>query len=271
MNYHYQVTPKTQPAGGAKLLSEARIGHARIAEIPAGVRPESVAEAYGCQDAVVQHWLDHYGGEIAGYKIACTNVTAQRQLNVDGPFHGKLLSAFCFESPATLPTDRFFMRVIEAEFGFLMGRDLPPAAEPRSREEVAAAVDALVPGIEIVDSRFDDWTTIGAPSLTADNACNAAWVRGTPVKNWQHLDLAEHTVRLTVNGKLHREGSGRAVLGHPLNALKWLADTLSSQGRTLKAGQFVTTGVTMEVYFAERGDHCVADFGPLGMVEVEFT
>ncbi len=255
---------------GAQLLSDARTKHVRLAELPEAVRPRTTEEAYRCQDLLVQQLLEHYGGAGIGYKIACTNVTAQRQLNVDGPFHGRMTSAFCFDSPARIDAGQFFMRVVEAEFAFRMGRDLPPASAERSVEEVAAAVEGVLPGIEIVDSRFDDWTTIGALSLIADNACHAAWVKGGLLEDWRGIDLAAQTVRLTVNGNLHREGSGRAVLGHPLNALTWLANQLSAQGRGLKAAQYVTTGVTMEVYMGQRGDQITADFGPLGAVELAF-
>lgn len=255
---------------GAQLLCDARTKQVRLAELPETVRPKTPEEAYRCQDLLVQGLLDHYGGIGIGYKIACTNVTAQRQLNVDGPFHGRMMSAFCFDSPARIATDQFFMRVVEAEFAFRMARDLPPVLGERSNEEVAAAVDGVLPGIEIVDSRFDDWTGIGALSLIADNACHAAWVKGSLLKDWRGIDLAAQTVRLTVNGNLHREGSGRAVLGHPLNALAWLANQLSSQGRGLRAGQYVTTGVTMEVYMGQPGDRIEADFGPLGLVELAF-
>ncbi len=226
--------------------------------------------AYACQDALVRKLIQHYGGYGIGYKIACTNVTAQRQLNVDGPFYGRMMSAFCFDTPARIDASRFFMRVVEAEFAFRMTQGLPARAEPYRAEEVAEAVEGVLPGIEIVDSRFDDWTTIGAPSLIADNACHAAWVKGRLATDWRELDLAAHTVRLIVNGKLHREGSGRAVLGHPLNALAWLANQLSSHGLRLEAGQYVTTGVTMEVYMGERGDRIQADFGSLGVVDLDF-
>jgi len=213
---------------------------------------------------------------VIGYKVACTNVTAQRQLSVDAPFAGRLLSAFFFESPARVDAAKFFMRVVEAEFAFEMARDLPPTAAPRSRDEIAAAVKGVIPGIEIVDSRFDDWLTIGAPSLIADNACNAAWVKGKPVKgglltDWQGIDLAAQAVRVMVNGKLAREGSGSNVLGHPLNALEWLVNNLSARGLGLEAGQYVTTGVTTVVYMAERGDHITADFGPVGSVDLDFV
>ena len=235
------------------------------------VRPTTPEAAYRVQDELIERWLAHYGGSVIGYKVACTNVTAQRQLSVDAPFSGRLLSAFFFEAPATVDASRFFMRVVEAEFAFEMAHDLPPSAVPRSGEEIADAVKGVIPGIEIVDSRFDDWTTIGAPSLIADNACNAAWVKGRLMPDWRSLDLAAQAVRVHVNGKLLREGRGANVLGHPLNALEWLVNNLSSRGLGLKAGQYVTTGVTTEVYMAERGDRITADFGRVGSVDVTFA
>jgi 2-keto-4-pentenoate hydratase len=255
----------------AQALAQARIKHQRLSELPAAIRPKTSEDACAVQDALVDRLLAHYGGTLIGYKIACTNVTAQRQLNVDAPFAGRLLSAFFFESPARVDAGKFFMRVVEAEFAFEMGRDLSPTASPRSRQEIAAAVKGVMPGIEIVDSRFDDWTTIGAPSLIADNACNAAWVKGALVTDWQEIDLAAQAVRVTVNGKLLREGRGSNVLGHPLHALEWLVHSLSARGLGLKAGQYVTTGVTTEVYMAERGDRITADFGPVGSVDLTFV
>jgi 2-keto-4-pentenoate hydratase len=151
-----------------------------------------------------------------------------------------------------------------------MALDLLPGGAPFSREHLIPAIEGVLPAIEIVDSRFESWTTIGAPSLIADNACNAAWVRGAVRKDWQNLDLAAQPVRVIVNGQLVREGSGSAVLGHPLNALEWLANSLASRGIALKAGQYITTGVTTEVYMAEPGDRITGDFGPVGSAEVAF-
>lgn len=255
---------------GDQLLFEARTSRVRLPELPDSVRPNTTDEAYSCQGALVQQLLSHYGGEIIGYKIACTNRSAQIQLNVAGPFYGNLMSSFCYESPARVDADQFFMRVIEAEFAFRMAHDLPPTSVPRTREEIAAAIEGVIPGIEIVDSRFDSWTTVGALSLIADNACNAGWVRGRLLENWQCIDLASQPVRVVVNGILLREGSGSAVLGHPLNALQWLVNSLSSTGVGLKAGQYITTGVTTDVYMAERGDSITADFGLVGTVDLAF-
>ena len=261
-------TGATKTASG--LLCEARISRTRLPELPANLRPATPEAGYECQDQVVKRLLEHYGGQVVGYKIACTNRLAQELLNLDGPFCGSLMSAFCFDSPAELRASNYSARVVEAEFAFRMGRDLPAASEPLSREYIAGAIETAIPSIEIVDSRFTSWTTVGAPSLIADCACNAAWVRGPEVSNWMDVDLAAQQVRLLVNGEVVHRGSGGAVLGHPLNAIRWLVDTLHSRGLGLKKGHWVTTGVTTEVYFAEAGDHVVADFGPIGTAEVTF-
>ena len=62
------------------LLAQARINHKRLSELPEAVRPKTPAEAYSVQDGLIDELLAHYGGSVIGYKIACTNITAQRQL-----------------------------------------------------------------------------------------------------------------------------------------------------------------------------------------------
>jgi 2-keto-4-pentenoate hydratase/2-oxopent-4-enoate/cis-2-oxohex-4-enoate hydratase len=74
-----------------------------------------------------------------------------------------------------------------------------------------------------------------------------------------------------VNGNEVTSGKGSAVLGHPLKALAWLANTLPQHGLSLKQGDWVTTGVVTGLYYAQAGDHVVADFGSLGQVEIKWT
>ncbi len=240
----------------------------RLAELPADVKPQSIDDAYEVPAELIPKLLARFGGEAIGYKIACTNEIAQRQLHVDHPFFGRLLSATSQHSPGCLNAEEHFMCVMEAEFAFQMARDLSPKGSPRTSDEVSAAVEGVIPGIEVVDSRYDSWTTVGTTSLIADNACHGAWVRGALGKNWRNIDLAEQKVRLVINGELMGEGSGAAVLGHPLNALTWLANELNTRGMGLKAGDFVTTGVTTDIYLAGSGDRILANFGPVGQVEL---
>jgi 2-keto-4-pentenoate hydratase len=255
---------------GSQLLLDARLQRVRLQELPPGARPATAADAYQCQARLVEQLNSHDGGHCIGYKIACTNAVAQRFLSMPEPFYGRLLSSSTFDSPALIPPGDFFMRVIESEFAFQFARDLPPAAQPLDLDQIADALAGVLPGIEIVDSRFHSWTTVGASSLIADNACHGAWVKGALVADWRHLDLAAQPVELSVNGSVRERGSGSAVLGHPLNALQWLVHRLHQQGIGLQAGDYVTTGVTTNIYDAQAGDHLVADFGPVGAIDLRF-
>lgn len=253
---------------GARLLANARVKMQRLPELPPEARPQTPEEAYLCQDFLVDALRRHYGGQFIGYKIACTNKLAQDLLHVSGPFSGRMFSTHIRESPGRLRAADFFMRVMEAEFAFRMGRDLPASGAPYTREQVADAIEGVLPGLEVVDSRFDSWTTIGAPALIADNACHGAWVKGALVRDWRSFPLAAQEVQLLVNGSVVQRGSGAAVLGHPLNAMEWLANHLASRGSALRAGEYITTGVTTDIYLAKAGDRVQADFGPIGRVEV---
>jgi 2-keto-4-pentenoate hydratase len=255
---------------GSQLLLDARVMRARLIELPSGARPATPAEAYQCQGSLVEKLLAHLGGRTIGYKIACTNAIAQQFLNMPEPFYGRLLSATTFNGPARLRTGDFFMRIIESEFAFQFARDLPPSSKPLEVDAIADALGGVLPGIEVVDSRFTEWTKVGAPSLIADNACHGAWVKGALVTDWRRLDLAAQAVTLSVNGSVVQRGSGAAVLGHPLQALQWLVHRLHAQGVGFSSGDYVTTGVTTDIYDAQPGDALVADFGPVGSVAVTF-
>lgn len=255
----------------ADILLGARLRREPIDELPPGARPATPEEAYASQNRVIERLLNHYGGHTIGYKIACTNAVAQRFLNTPEPFSGRLLSASTFDSPARLPAADFFMRIIESEFAFQFARDLPPADHPLDRGEIADALAGVLPGIELVDSRFQSWTSVGVPSLIADNACHGAWIKGALVRNWRDLDLAAQPVTLSVNGAVVQRGAGSAVLGHPLNALQWLVHRLHAQGIGLQAGEYVTTGVTTDIYDAQPGDRLHAEFGPVGSVELSLS
>lgn len=254
----------------SQLLLDARVKRARLTELPAGSRPVTPQDGYQCQARLVERLLAHMGGRTIGYKIACTNAIAQEFLSMPEPFYGRLFSTTTFDSPARLRAGDYFMRIIESEFAFQFTRDLPPSGQPLTVDAIADALAGVLPGIEVVDSRFTDWRSVGAPSLIADSACHGAWVKGALVTDWRKFDLAAQAVTLSVNGSIVQRGSGAAVLGHPLKALQWLVNRLHSEGVGLSAGDYVTTGVTTDIYDAQPGDVLVAEFGPVGSVRVSF-
>ena len=188
---------------------------------------------------------------------------------MDAPFFGVLMSHSSHRSPATLRGTDFTVRCAEAEFGFEMAADVP-AGPTYTADTIRDFIGAAMPSIEIVDHRYHDWKTVGAPSLLADNAIHGAWVMGEPYAGWRQIDFAKHPVKLVVNGERTFTGSGAAVLGNPLSVVAWLANELPKFDRRLRRGDRITTGVTTDIYLAQPGDRLLADFGMMGRVSLEF-
>ena len=247
----------------------SRLVIARRSRQPAAGLPEvkTFDDAYAVQAAFRAQW----GDAVVGHKVGCSSEQSQRLVNAPGPIAGSLFGAALWPEPATLDAAQFFVVGVEAEFGFRLGADLPPRAAPYSRDEVSAAVDAVVPVIEICDTRLTDWRSRPIEEITADNAFNGGLVAGRPFQDWRHLDLGIHVVTLSIDGETKGTGTGALVLGHPLLALTWLANELSRRGEGMRAGALVAAGTCTGLHFANRDSTVVADFGSaLGRVTIHF-
>ena len=233
----------------------------RLQQLPDSCRPAGLAQGYAAQ-AMLE---EVSGSPSLGWKIAATNITGQRHIGVDAPIGGRLLAARMVNGDRPVPIAANFMRVAEAEFAFVLARDLPPRKEDYTPDEVLACVASLHPAIELPDSRFEDFATAGGPQLAADNACSGWFMLGEAAgESWRDMDLAAHPVSLYVNGREATSGHGADVLGGPLVALAWLANSHDLRGCGLLAGDIVTTGVCGHPSPIGAGDSVCADFGPLG-------
>ena len=122
------------------------------------------------------------------------------------------------------------------------------------------------------DSRYEDFTRVGAAQLIADVACACWFVLGPATRvDWRALDLAQHSVAAYRNGALAGQGSGANVLGDPRSALAWIANELSAYGDGLRAGDVVITGTCLTPVPVSAGDSVKADFGEFGVLEVGFV
>jgi 2-keto-4-pentenoate hydratase len=240
----------------------------QIESLPPECRPEDRAVGYAIQDAVI----GLSGQRVVGWKIAATSQAGQRHINVDGPLAGPLLEQRALPPGVPVSLEGNHMRAAEAEFAFRFGRPLPGRSQPYSVDEVLAAVASLHPSIEIPDSRYVDFTKVGAAQLIADCAC-ACWYRiGSPVgADWRRDDLVHHAVTAYRNGAVSGAGSGANVLGDPRVALTWLVNELSSYGRAIATNDVVMTGTCVVPVAVSPGDHVRMDFGAYGDVDVAFA
>jgi 2-keto-4-pentenoate hydratase len=242
--------------------------------LPSELMPQDRAEAYAIQSQLetrTQHPL-------FGWKIAATSVAGQQHIGVNGPMLGRLLQEQVRQENASVSLAGNRMRVAECEFAFVMAKNLPPRtnAQPYTTKEVLAAVKSLHPAIEIPDSRYQRFETVGAPQLIADNACAHQFVLGRATTcNWKVLNLASHAVTATVQNAdqtkpVHHHGVGSNVLGDPRIALTWMVNELSSLGITLKANAVVTTGTCIVPIAVRANDRVTVSFGVIGEVGIGF-
>jgi 2-keto-4-pentenoate hydratase len=177
-----------------------------------------------------------------------------------------------YPSLAHLPSNIFIRyRCSECEFAFRLARDLPPRPEAYSEDEVADAVEALYPAVEIGDTVFEDWYgASGYQGSSMDNGGAAAFVHGAPVYNWRGMDLPNARIDLSMNGQYVKSGYGRAAMGNPLTSLTWMANWLRIRNDALHAGEFVSTGTCTGHFFAAPGDRLDVDFGEIGKVVVMY-
>ena len=252
----------------ADLLWRTWMAPARIEALPIDCRPSSRADGYEIQAAVI----GLSGQRVAGWKIAATSQAGQRHINVDGPLAGPLLDQRALTPGAAASLSGNLMLVAEAEFAFRFAEPLPSRAKSYTADEVLSAVRSLHPAIEVPDSRYVDFTKVGAAQLIADCAC-ACWYRiGHVVEaDWRHDDLVEHTVTAHRNEEQMGTGRGANVLGDPRVALTWLVNELSAHGRAIAAGDVVMTGTCLVPITVSPGDHVRMDFGSYGVIEVSFA
>jgi 2-keto-4-pentenoate hydratase len=260
------MTPIAALAAARLLSSSWRKGE-HIDALPESCRPVSRADGY----AIQEQWPEEVSDEIAGWKIAATSEAGQKHIAVSGPIAGPIFAHRVHGDGAEVSLTGIGMRVAECEVVFRLRERLAPRGRPYSRDEVLAAVGAVHPGIEVPDSRFAKFEHAGEAQLIADCACMNEMVIGAAIAADHRLDsLARLDVRATMGTGATHSGVGANALGDPVEALMWLVNALTQQGRAIEAGQFVTTGTCVTPIPVNAGDTIAADYGWLGRLEVRF-
>lgn len=236
-----------------------------LTDLPQELSPASRAEGYAIQACLPEITEDRQ----LGWKIAATSAAGQAHINVDGPIVGRIMFGSVFKSGDSLHLDTNNMRVVELEFAFCLGKDIPPRTEPYTELEVLDCVSSLHPAMELPNSCYENVTTAGAPKFIADNAAAGQFIFGPALyPGWRDMDLAAYTVSATVLGKAEFQGTGANVLGDPRAALAWMVNELSSHGIPLVKGHMVSTGTCMAPINVVPGDSVIGDFGILGQLHV---
>lgn len=223
-------------------------------------------DAYAIQQLQVQHWLAG-GRVIQGHKVGLTSTAMQQQLGVHRPDYGVLRDDMFHPEDAEIDVDAYVAPRVEPEVAFVLAREL--VGPGVTVAAAAAAVDFLLPAIEIIDSRIADWR-ITIIDTIADNASSGGVVLGSTPVSPKSVDLRLVGCNLFGNGNLVATGAGGAVLGSPLLSLAWLANTVGEHGVVLEAGHVVLPGSVTRAQPVRPGDTWTAQFHGIGSVTARF-
>jgi 2-keto-4-pentenoate hydratase len=252
----------------AAILHEAEQKHiAPIAPLSETYPGLTTEQAYAIQSA----WLEikRQGNvHLIGHKIGLTSLAMQKQLGVDQPDYGFLLNTMVVSAGSTLAYSDFVAPRIEPEIGFWLAKDVRGPGV--TAQDVLDATQGFCAALELVDSRIANWR-IKLVDTIADNASSSRVIISEHIVAPSELDLAAEHVTLSRNGETVGSGNGAAVLGHPAEAVAWLANKLSEFGIALLAGQFVLPGAMCAAASVTASDETYsATFTHLGEVSVRF-
>src|SRR3954454_19161162 len=249
----------------AQHMWDARRARKNYTNLPAELKPATIAEAYQAQE-VYYRLAEPVFGPVGGVKGATTTKVMQQLMGITHPCGGAIFSRTIHSSPARIAKSDFVNLRIESEIALKLGADMPAAKAPWSADSVAPFVAGAMPAYELIEDRNAVYTETNAVSMIVENCWNGGVVIGAP-RPVTHQDVIGITGRQTLNGKPIGEGKSE----DPFATLAWLANLLAERGRDLTAGMVVITGSLIPAVSIAPADRAVFSVDGLAEAVLEIV
>ncbi len=259
----------SKPEQTAEILGRARLASGPVPILPDDLAPDGAAEGYAVQAALGDWFMGNGQGEPVGYKVGATTRVMQDILAVSEPAFGRIFAANVLASGASVNPGAAVITGLECEMAFRLGRDIASSGSAVTRLDVMNCIESVIPAIEIVENRYGDFLARGLGTLIADDFFHKACVMGMPVEYRPDLALEDVVGRMILDGIEIHTGTGTEVMGHPLEAIVWLANALAGQGGMLRAGDIISSGSITPVHWVEEFPcHARVELKGIGACEV---
>ena len=221
-------------------------------------------DAYAIQSASIRRRIER-GEQRVGVKMGFTSRAKMVQMGLSDVIWGRLTDAMQIEEGSDVPRARFVHPRVEPEIAFLLKR---PLAGRVSGAEALAAVEAIAPALEVIDSRYKDFK-FTLPEVIADNASSSGFVVGgwhSPTLDFRNLGLV-----MRIDGRAVQAGSTAALLGDPLRSLVAAARVSAAAGEPLQAGWIVLAGGATPAEWVHAGQHIALSMQGLGSASFQMV
>lgn len=244
----------------AALLDSAARSARAIDQLSATV-PLTIEEAYAVQRASIALRIAR-GDRRAGVKLGFTSQAKMIQMGISDLIWGRLTAGMRVEDGAAISLSAYIQPRVEPEIAFVLGKELAGTVSPA---EALAAVDAIAPALEVIDSRYRAFR-FSLPDVIADNASSSSFVLGP----WcsPSIDVGNLGMQLEVDTRPVEIGSSASVLEHPLRALAAAARLAAQADEPLRPGDIVLSGGATAAIALRPGTHVRGVVEALGQVEL---
>ncbi len=248
-------------------LEDAELGARDVTKITDDHPTMDWSDAYDIQDEIRRR-KETRGNRTVGLKAGLTSFAKMRQMGVDTPCFGFLSDYMSCPDGSEIAMNELIHPKVEAEICIVTKAPLRgPGCHVGA---VLAAIDFVVPAVEIIDSRYRDFK-FDLKSVVADNTSASRFVVGGRSRSIEDLDLRTLGVVLEKNGQIVAMAAGAAVLGHPAAAVAMMANHLGARGQEIPAGTLILTGGVTEAIAVSAGDNVSVRFQDLGTVSMRFA
>ena len=249
----------TSLAALAAIVDEAARSATAIAQLTETVADLSVEDAYAVQALSIARRRAR-GERRAGYKMGLTSRAKMQQVGVGEIIWGRLTDAMRLGEGGELSRARYVHPRVEPEIAYIIGRPLEGEV---SAAEALAAVEAVAPALEIIDSRYRNFR-FALPDVIADNSSSSGYFVGSWAR--PSSDVANLGILMEVDGRPVQIGSSAAILGNPIRSLVAAARLVARAGERLEPGDIVLAGGATAAHPLVPGQHIRTTFQALGIV-----
>ena len=229
----------------AKSVDDAARNAKAIAQLSMGIKL-SLEDAYTIQKKMIGLRIAR-GERRVGMKMGFTSRAKMIQMGVSDMIWGRLTDKMLVEDGGRISLAKYVHPRVEPEIAYLLKA---PLAGPVTPIQALAAVEAIAPAIEIIDSRFDNFK-FSLEDVVADNASSTGFVVGPWSK--PDIDCSNLGMLLEIDGRAAQIGSSAAILGNPARSLAAASRMVAEHGERLEAGWIVMAGGATEAVALTAG------------------
>ena len=251
----------------AEHLENAELNRQDVTKITDDYPDMDFEDAYDIQWQIRRR-KEARGNKIVGMKMGLTSWAKMAQMGVEEPCYGFLADYFSCPDGAAIKTSELIHPKVEAEIAVVTKAALKGPGIHVA--DVFAAIDFVLPAVEIIDSRYRDFK-FDIKSVVADNSSSSRFVTGGRSLPIDHMDLRTTGVILEKNGEVVDMSVGASVLGDPAASVAMLANMLGERGEEIPAGTFVMTGGVTAAVAVEAGDNITVRYHEMGSISMRFV